>query len=134
MSNDTIWTIGYEGRSAEEFEAFLRAHCIDLVIDVRRWPYTRRETWANRNRLSHLSNAVPGCPYVSWPELGNRKGAVAGAWEMIDAEEAWATLRHLQRLVERSYRIALLCRERDPMTCHRAHVAGRAAPHVIHIR
>ena len=37
-----VWTIGHSTRSAAEFREALAAHAIELVIDVRRFPRSRR--------------------------------------------------------------------------------------------
>ena len=38
----TVWTIGHSTRTAEEFIAALAAHEIETVVDVRRFPGSRR--------------------------------------------------------------------------------------------
>lgn len=38
----TVHTIGHSTRSLEEFLALLETHRIDALIDVRRWPSSRR--------------------------------------------------------------------------------------------
>jgi uncharacterized protein (DUF488 family) len=38
----TVWTIGHSTRSTEEFLAALAAHEIEAVVDVRRFPGSRR--------------------------------------------------------------------------------------------
>src|SRR5690606_17817391 len=41
----TIWTVGHSTRSWEEFIALLRAHDIQAIADVRRFPGSRRYPW-----------------------------------------------------------------------------------------
>ena len=38
----TVWTIGHSTRAADELVAVLEAHEIEAVVDVRRFPGSRR--------------------------------------------------------------------------------------------
>ena len=49
----TVWTIGHSTRSAEEFLSVLVAHDIQLVIDVRRFPASRRLPQFDSPALEH---------------------------------------------------------------------------------
>jgi len=42
LPTSTIWTIGYAGRSMAELQQRLKQHRIDLLVDIRRWPQSRR--------------------------------------------------------------------------------------------
>ncbi|MBM4094631.1 MAG: DUF488 domain-containing protein [Planctomycetes bacterium] len=99
------------------------------MIDVRRWPQSRRDIWANRGRLEEAL----GDRYQWEGALGNRREAAAGIWLQIDPDAANAALRRLQRRMEQGQRVALLCAERRPDGCHRVIIAGRCAPRTIHI-
>jgi len=52
-----IHTIGHSTRSIEAFAGLLRAHDIHLVLDVRRWPMSKRHPHFNREALA---NALKG--------------------------------------------------------------------------
>ena len=48
----TVHTIGHSTRTIEEIVALLNAHRIELLIDVRRWPMSRRHPHFNREALA----------------------------------------------------------------------------------
>ena len=51
-STKTIHTIGHSTRAIEVFLELLRAHEIQLLIDVRRWPASKRHPHFNREALA----------------------------------------------------------------------------------
>lgn len=64
-----IHTIGHSTRSIGEFLALLRDHRIELLIDVRRWPMSRRHPHFNREALATSLNEV-GIGYLWRQDLG----------------------------------------------------------------
>jgi uncharacterized protein (DUF488 family) len=71
-----VWTVGHSTRSIEEFVAVLRAHDIEALIDVRRFPASRRLPWFNAGALAASLDAA-GIAYRSLPSLGGRRTPVA---------------------------------------------------------
>src|SRR5258707_14020082 len=47
----TVHTIGHSTRTIDAFIEFLKAHAIDLLVDVRRWAASRRYPHFNRGPL-----------------------------------------------------------------------------------
>lgn len=68
----TIWTIGHSTRTADELLELLRAHGIGRLIDVRRFPGSRRHPHFGREALAVLL-ARAGSDYLWLPELGGRR-------------------------------------------------------------
>src|SRR5262245_60126441 len=64
-----IHTIGHSTRTAEVFRALLAAHAIECVVDVRRWPASRRYPHFARAALD-ASLAAAGVAYVWRQDLG----------------------------------------------------------------
>ena len=48
----TVWTVGHSTRSAEEFGQILKAHGVEVLVDVRMFPGSRRYPQFNRAALS----------------------------------------------------------------------------------
>jgi Protein of unknown function, DUF488 len=48
----TVHTIGHSTRGIEDFTALLKTHAVTLVVDVRRWPASRRYPHFRREALS----------------------------------------------------------------------------------
>jgi uncharacterized protein (DUF488 family) len=66
-------TIGHSTRSLSEFTALLREACVDLIVDVRTAPRSRKNPQFNRETLpGELASA--GISYVHIPELGGLRG------------------------------------------------------------
>lgn len=134
MSSDAseVLTIGHSAHSWERFVALLRSARVTAVADVRSSPYSRRNPQFNRGDLSEELR-LNGFSYVFLgKELGGRPSeprfycnGVADYEKMTQTTEF---SKGLDRVVEgtKSYRIALMCSERDPLDCHRCLLVGRA--------
>ena len=131
-----VFTVGYEAATPEAFDSELLAHGVELVVDVRAVAASRRAGFSKRSLSEHLSEA--GIDYVHLRGLGDPKAgrvaARAGYWQefrrifaaQMSSAEAKSDLAKLVALV-RSQRVALLCYEADPATCHRSIVAAEVA-------
>ena len=133
-SPTVLATVGYEGRSIDDFIALLRDAEIEILVDVRETPLSRKAGFSKR-RLADALNAV-GIEYRHERLLGNpkdnREAFRSGAPE---ARERF--LAHLNNGSRSSYdnvialtarhRVALLCFEREHDQCHRSCIADQAA-------
>lgn len=133
---DIVFTVGHSNRSSEELVEILAAHEVDLLVDVRRHPGSRRNPQFNRDALSETL-AASGIDYRHEEALGGRRSPHEdgdrryGAWRS-DGFRAYA--RHLngeaaRRALDRledgagDRRPAVMCAEADPERCHRKLVA-----------
>jgi len=127
-----ILTVGHSSHSPERFIALLRGAGVTAVADVRSAPYSRHAPQFNRDPLrDDLGRA--GIAYVFLGrELGGRPAErefyADGVADYEKMAQAPAFAEGLERVIEgaQSYRIALMCSERDPLTCHRCLLVGRA--------
>lgn len=128
-------SVGYEGRDAGELVGFLRSNQVDVLIDVRLNPISRKPG-LSKTRLSEVLRAS-GIGYIHFRELGNpkdnRDGFRAGEKAAIDRfrsilqdETAKRALGHVSELLDREV-VALLCFEHEHSTCHRGLVAEALA-------
>ena len=89
-----LWTIGHSTRSLEEFLSLLREHRIDEVIDVRRFPASRRYPHFNRLELE-AELTIAGITYLWLPvgtklykrnpeHLANRVEVAGLFWHFVD--------------------------------------------------
>jgi uncharacterized protein (DUF488 family) len=125
-----IHTIGHSTRLIENFIELLVAHRIDLLIDVRRWPMSRRHPHFNREALSVSLNAG-GIDYLWRQDLGGFRKPAAdspnSAWRvpafrayadfMLTAE--FAKIAAVIETLAGARRIALMCAEAVHWQCHR---------------
>ena len=72
MKNKEIWTIGHSTRSFEEFVAMLHSFHIELVVDVRSYPGSRRYPHFNKEILVK-SLPENGIEYLHMLGLGGRR-------------------------------------------------------------
>ena len=74
-----IFTVGHGARSIDEFIVILETAGIDLLIDVRRYPGSRRHPHFSRDQMN-VSLADRGIAYEWWGEtLGGRRKQVGHA-------------------------------------------------------
>lgn len=128
-----LYTIGHSSHTVEYFVELLRAHNIEVVVDVRSSPFSRRFPHFNQPVLRSYLRDV-GIKYVPMgDELGGRpdspyfydeKGHVDYG-KIARTEFFQKGLDRLQRGMER-YRIALMCSEENPNECHRRLLIARA--------
>ncbi len=130
----TIVSIGYEGRGLDDFLATLTANRVQVLIDVRLTPISRKKGFSK----TALSEALArlGIEYRHVRELGNPKenrAAFRGAGVTTGRRRYLAHLHNgsrtaLDEVVElaRAERIALLCVERDDRQCHRGCITDQA--------
>ena len=127
-----IYTIGHSTRTIEEFIGLLREHGIGLLVDVRRFPGSRRHPQFGSVTLA-ASLQEAGIGYAHAEPLGGRRSSEAGeaspntAWRN-DAFRAYADYMAtppfraaLGRLIElaEARTTVIMCAEAVPWRCHR---------------
>ncbi|MFZ5441969.1 MAG: DUF488 family protein [Myxococcota bacterium] len=149
-----VYTVGHSTHSAQKLVELLRRNEISAVADVRSQPHSRMNPQFNREPLKDTLKGA-GISYVF---LGRELGARSEDRSCyIDGKVQYDRLaktvlfqQGLRRVIEGAarFRIALLCAEKDPLTCHRtilvvrnlvahglqaAHILddGRLEPHEI---
>lgn len=128
MTNRILYTIGYEGASAEDFWATLASAGVHALIDVRQVPVSRKSGFSKR----HLKDAadVHGLYYVHFGGLGDPKeGRAAARRGNIEQFKAIFHSHMKSEAAEQDLRTALslavtvpsclMCFERNPQECHR---------------
>lgn len=128
----TILSIGHSNLPYEEFAARLFQAGVTALADVRTAPNSRYNPHYNRDGLK-AALAADGIAYVFMgKELGGRpQEAVRFTDGVADYEKmarAPSFREGLERLIQgsRTYRIAMMCSERNPLDCHRCLLVGRA--------
>ncbi|MER3491019.1 MAG: hypothetical protein C4323_01035 [Mastigocladus sp. ERB_26_2] len=121
-----IFTIGHSNHSIEIFITLLQKHQITALADVRSHPYSRYLPHFNYAELK-LALLNAGIHYVF---LGRELGARPNDLSCyVDGKAVYAKIASTQHFTEgiqrllkgaESYRIALMCAEQDPITCHRS--------------
>ena len=129
-----IWTIGHSTHPLEEFIEWLKAHRIEALTDIRRYPGSRRYPHFNKDALE-ISLPKNGISYYHFENLGGRRKArpdsVNHVWrhpsfrgyaDYMETKEFRATVEELKQIASEK-RISLMCSEAVWWSCHRAMVS-----------
>lgn len=140
-----VFTIGHSTRTLEEFIELLRENRIDTLVDVRRYPGSRRYPHFGGEQLPlHLARA--GVAYVHEDALGGRRAPkpdsrndvwrnaqFRGYADHMGSSEFRAAL---ERLIERAAtkRQVIMCAEAVPWRCHRQMIADALVARGVSVR
>jgi uncharacterized protein (DUF488 family) len=148
MQNPSIWTVGHSTRTLEDFLRILEAEKIEILVDVRHFPGSRRFPHFNQAALRDAL-AGAGIRYEHLVELGGRRPPQADshnlAWRndsfrgYADYMETEFFGQGMERLLEISSqgRTAIMCSEAVWWRCHRSMIADYLKAHgvqVLHIQ
>lgn len=143
-----LWTIGHSSSGIDVFLALLGAHGIGAVVDVRRFPASRRYPHFSRTALEQAL-AAAGIRYLHVPELGGRREprqdspntgwrepGFRGYADYMETPGFLTVLGHLIEIADTG-RTAMMCAEADWRNCHRGLIADALrlrGIEVLHIR
>jgi uncharacterized protein (DUF488 family) len=120
-----VWTIGHSNHTIERFIELLCQHHITAVADVRSSPYSQMHAQFNREALAAALKQEGIAYSFLGKELGGRpadKTCYENGRVQYRRVAATPIFRSgLDRVLAgiQSYRIALMCAEREPLECHR---------------
>ncbi len=129
-----LWTIGHSTRPIEEFIGLLQTHGIQLLVDVRTIPFSRRNPQFHQEALAQ-SLRKAGLQYRHMPALGGRRksrpDSVNVGWrnqgfrgyaDYMQTQKFWDALEDLID-VGQNLAVAIMCAEAVPWRCHRSLIA-----------
>ena len=123
---NTIYTVGHSIHEWETFLGLLTRHGIDVVVDARSAPVSRRAAFANKRTMPALLEQE-GMSYVY---LGDALGGKPSDDDLYDSngKPDYRKMRSMEsfqggidavlELAERET-VVLMCSEEDPSKCHR---------------
>lgn len=129
--DDTIYTIGHSTHSIERFLELLKAHLVTALGDVRSHPYSRMNPQFNREDLKEALQAA----HIKYVFLGKELGARSEdkscyrngqvQYDLLSQTDLFK--KGIQRIKDgaRSYKVALMCAEKEPLECHRTILVAR---------
>ena len=126
-----LFTIGHSAHSLTKFLSLLNQHKIQAVVDVRSTPFSRYCPQFNRQVLARSlrDNKIN---YVFMGDLLGARRSEADCrkegkviYERVEQTDSFQ--RGIARLTDgaRQMRVALMCAEKDPLTCHRTILVAR---------
>ena len=122
---NTLFTVGYSVHTPDSILELLKRHGVNAVADVRSQPYSHYKPDFNKENIELVFKKNE----ILYVFLGNECGARISASECyvggkvdyrrIAAHQLFKS--GIDRLINglKKFRIALMCAEKDPITCHR---------------
>lgn len=140
-----VFTIGHSTRGIDEFKELLQEWRVDLLVDVRRFPMSRRYPHFNRDELAAALEQVE-VGYLHEEVLGGRRAALADspntAWrnaqfrgyaDHMDTPPYRAAVAEIVKRAETNVQ-AVMCAEAVPWRCHRQLLADALTARGIEVR
>lgn len=143
----SVFTIGHSTRSLDEFIEILKSFRIEILVDVRSFPGSRRYPHFNREALKGSLGAV-NLDYVHLPELGGRRKPLPDSLNMtwrnesfrgyadyMETDEFRSGIDRLLTMAD-DRRTVIMCSEAVWWRCHRSMISDylkAKGVEVIHI-
>jgi uncharacterized protein (DUF488 family) len=133
QSSETLFTIGYEGISLEQYLNKLIINGVKVLCDVRKNPLSMKYGFS-KNQLKNACEGV-GINYVHIPEVGIESDQRQQLNSQADYDQLFnnyksqtltkadISKKEIIRLLKTQKRIALTCFEANIHQCHRKHLA-----------
>ena len=137
-----VWTIGHGTRTLEELVATLQEAGVETLVDVRRYPGSRRNPQFNQTTLAaELESA--DIAYRHAPDLGGRRSSVPGEERFaclrvaaFRSYAAWMSSPEWQQAIAEALGLAnpcFMCAETLPWRCHRRLIADLLAARDVEV-
>ena len=131
-----IWTIGHSTHPLEEFVDWLHGHKIEVLVDIRRYPGSRKYPQFNKESLAESLPKNDIC-YYHFESLGGRRKAkpdsVNQVWrhpsfrgyaDYMQTPEFAGVIEELKDLASQK-RTVIMCSEAVWWSCHRSMVSDQ---------
>jgi uncharacterized protein (DUF488 family) len=129
---ENIFTIGHSNHSFDSFVNLLKKYNIEILVDIRSNPYSKfspqfditnikKEIKASRIKYLYLGKELGGKP--KGKEFYDLDGKINYA-HLAESHTFREGLKRLERGLHK-YRIAIMCSEENPVSCHRTLLVGR---------
>ena len=133
-SRNEIWTIGHSTRSIDDFLSILKSFQIEVLIDIRTFPGSRRYPHFNKELLS-TTLQQNGIEYIHMLALGGRRKPLVdsanvswrhpsfrGYADHMQTQEFVEAINDVQKLASQK-RVVYMCSEAMWWKCHRSLVS-----------
>jgi uncharacterized protein (DUF488 family) len=145
---DIVLTIGHSNRTLDEFIALLRDNGVEVLVDIRTHPGSRRLPHFSQSTLPASLDAA-GIDYLHMSGLGGRRRLDrtapedwGGAWrntsfrayaQHVQSAEFQSALADLIELAK-DRRACIMCSEAVPWRCHRWLVSDSLVAHGVDVQ
>jgi len=141
---NAVYTVGHSTHTIEHFIEILQQNGVSVVVDVRSSPYSRFNPQFNRETLA-ISLREHDIKYVFLGEEFGARSSDRSCYingkvqfdRLANTDLFRSGINRVRLGVERGYRMALMCAEKDPLDCHRTVLVSRSLEkegfYVVHI-
>lgn len=119
-----IKTIGHSNHPIDRFVDLLTAGGVEVLVDVRSTPYSRRFPQFGRERLA-ARLAVAGILYRYEGAALGGKPQGGGSYETLAARPEFAEALDRLAASAADTTLCLMCAEKEPLDCHRTVLVSR---------
>ena len=136
----TIWTIGHSTRPLEELIQMLQSFDIEILVDVRSFPGSRKFPQFNKESLE-ITLPENHIEYIHIKELGGRrkinKDSKNTAWRVLafrayadymETEDFKKGILQLEKIASK-FKVAYMCSEAVWWRCHRSMISDYLKVH-----
>lgn len=117
----SIFTIGHSTRTLEEFVNLLKKYQIRCLIDVRRYPSSKKFPWFSKNSLEQRLKEEN----INYVFLGDKLGGKRkeGYERFMNSDQYREGIKNLIMYHEIFENVAIMCAERLYFRCHRRFIS-----------
>ncbi len=128
------FTIGHSNHSIENFLRLLEKYKINLLIDVRSFPYSKFVSQFNKENLKYFLKEKK----INYLYLGNKLGGkykdinllfpdgTPNYKKVMQSLKYNTGLKKVIDLINKGNNVALMCLEKNPIDCHRFNLISRS--------
>jgi uncharacterized protein (DUF488 family) len=137
-----VSTIGHGTRTSEELVATLHEAEVETLVDVRRFPESRRNPQFNQAALAEDLERV-GIAYLHLPDLGGRRSGIPGEERFacirvssFRSYAAWMSSSEWQQALAQALGLTspcFMCAETLPWRCHRRLIGDMLAARSVDV-
>ena len=135
-----IFTIGHSNRQWNEFISLLQDNLVDIVVDVRRYPGSKRSPQFNKEEMTKELEKK-NIEYINIEKLGGRRKKIATERSIGNCNSGWKNssfrayddymtttpfkegINEILSLMTQYNNLAVMCAEALPWRCHRRMIA-----------
>ncbi len=122
-----VYTIGHSNRSIDEFIRLIKYYNIKTVVDVRRFPSSKKYPHFEKNNLAQALQKEN----ISYVWLGNELGGFrkGGYVSYTSTEEYMKGISELEKIINKISEgfVAIMCAEKFWFKCHRRFISNTLA-------
>lgn len=126
-----VYSVGHSVKSMDDFIWLIENYNINVIVDVRSFPYSKIVPWFNREKLEASLKSRKILYGFMGDVLGGRwdeylsEGGIVDYTKVMEDERFVNGIKRILNGIKQGYIVCLMCSEADPRKCHRSMLIGR---------